>query len=122
MKHILLLILLGTGSLLRGQAPVLASPPSASPSNETILILKPNQPNPFDERTTIRFQLNKPEKVTVTLFNVLGSRISVLLKENLEAGDHSFIFQKPAELPDGMYIYTVETPDVSRSQRMIIRK
>jgi hypothetical protein len=122
MKHVLLLILLAVCSLLRGQAPALASPPAQTAPNETVLVLKPNQPNPFSEETTIRFQLNKPEAVTITLYNVLGSRISVLLKENLEAGDHNYLFRKPAGLPDGMYIYTVETPGLSRSQRMIIRK
>ena len=114
--------MLGVCGLLRGQAPVKAEPPAVVTPNETVLVLKPNQPNPFSEQTTIRFQLNKPGEVTIILYNVLGSKVSTLLKENLEAGDHSYLFRKPDSLPDGMYIYTVETPGVSRSQRMIIRK
>ena len=107
------------GNLLGGPAIAQAGPPV---DNEPVLILQPNQPNPFWEQTTIRFRLNRPDRVTVTLYNVLGSRVAILLKEDLPTGEHSYLFKKPADLPDGMYIYTVETPGYSRSQRMIIRK
>ncbi len=122
MKTILLLILVELFGMLRGPAVAQAGLPPGPADNVPVLVLKPNQPNPFWEQTTIRFQLNKPEQVTVTLYNVVGARLATLLKENLEVGEHSYLFKKPADLPDGMYIYTVETPTFSRSQRMIIRK
>lgn len=122
MKTILLLISIEICGLLRSGAVAQAGPPSGPADNVPVLVLKPNQPNPFWEQTTISFRLNKPEEVTVTLYNVLGARIATLLKENLATGEHSYLFKKPSELPDGMYIYTVETPGFSRSQRMIIRR
>ncbi len=108
--------------MLPGPAATQAGSPPGPDDDVPVLVIKPNQPNPFWEQTTISFQLNKPEEVTVTLYNVLGARVATLLKENLETGEHSYIFKKPADLPDGMYIYTVETPKFSRSQRMIIRR
>ncbi len=122
MKTILLLIFLGIGGLLRGQDVAQAAPPPVRADNEPLLVLKPNQPNPFWDQTAIRFQLNKAGEVTVTLYDVLGSRVATLVKENLEAGEHRYLFKRPADLPDGMYIYTVETGNFSRTQRMIIRK
>jgi hypothetical protein len=122
MKTLLLLILLGIGGMLHGQDVVQAAPPPVLADSEPLLVLKPNQPNPFWEQTSIRFQLNKPGQVTVTLYDVLGSRLATLLKEDLEVGEHRYLFKRPANLPDGMYIYTVETGNFSRSQRMIIRK
>ncbi|MBD0254077.1 MAG: T9SS type A sorting domain-containing protein [Cytophagales bacterium] len=122
MKTLLLLLLLCTGGLLRGQDALHAAPPAGFADTEPLLVLKPNQPNPFWEQTSIRFQLNKPGQVTVTLYDVLGSRVATLLKEDLEVGEHRYLFKRPADLPDGMYIYTVETGNFSRTQRMIIRK
>ncbi len=122
MKTLLLLILLGIGGMLHGQDVVHAAPPPVVADSEPLLVLKPNQPNPFWDQTSIRFQLNKPGQVTVTLYDVLGSRVATLLKEDLEVGEHRYLFKRPADLPDGMYIYTVETGTFSRTQRMIIRK
>ena len=84
--------------------------------------VKANYPNPFHDQTTLSFAISKPQTVKITLYNVVGSRISTLLNEQLEAGDHEVLFKRPENLPDGIYIYTIEAGNTSRSMRMIIRK
>lgn len=103
-------------------APSELSKDNALVAKEQSITVRANYPNPFSEQTTIHFSLTKPQTVKVTLYNVLGGRINQLLNESLEAGDHEFIFKRPVDLPDGIYIYTVESGSSSRSMRMIIRK
>lgn len=89
---------------------------------DPVFTVKANYPNPFQEQTTISFYISRPQVVKITLYSIVGSRISLLLDEPLEAGDHEVLFKRPENLPDGIYIYTVEVGTVSRSMRMIIRK
>lgn len=86
------------------------------------MTLRANYPNPFHDQTVIGFSIAKPQQVKITLFNVLGSQISTLLNDQVEAGDHEITYKKPDNLPDGIYIYTIEAGTTSRSMRMIIRK
>ena len=107
----------GNGQTMAGAAP--RETPLKEVSNIT---LRANYPNPFHDQTVIGFAVSKPQPVKVTLFNVLGSKISTLLNEHLEAGNHEITYQRPGNLPDGIYIYTIEAGNTSRSIRMIIRK
>lgn len=84
--------------------------------------VKANYPNPFQDQTTINFSIARPQTVKITLYNVVGSRITTILDESLEAGEHEILFKRPENLSDGIYIYTIEAGNVSRSMRMIIRK
>lgn len=105
-----------------GQSVALAAPREAVLKDISNVTLRANYPNPFNDQTVIEFSVSKPQAVKVTLFNVLGSKISTLLNERLEAGSHQITYRRPEDLPDGIYIYTVEAGTTSRSMRMIIRK
>ncbi len=95
---------------------------SSFKEKEPTLTVKANYPNPFHDQTTLNFSISKPQTVKITLYNIVGSRISTLLDESLEAGDHEVYFKRPDNLPDGIYIYTIEAGNASRSMRMVIRK
>lgn len=84
--------------------------------------VKANYPNPFQEQTTISFYISRPQVVRITLYNIVGSKITGIIDEAFEAGEHEVVFKRPDNLPDGIYIYTVEAGTSSRSMRMIIRK
>ncbi|MCU0353766.1 MAG: T9SS type A sorting domain-containing protein [Cytophagales bacterium] len=126
MKRLLLLwitasCLVGAAATSRGQNVATAASRENLPK-ELPFVVKANYPNPFHDQTTIAISIPKAQTVRVTLYNIVGSRISTLLDEPLEAGDHEVIFKRPDNLPDGIYIYTVEVGKTSRSMRMIIRK
>lgn len=123
LRHIVFIM----GSILLGipsVAKVKACPTAVStvPNDQPTIIIKPNSPNPFYDETTIRFYISSPQPVTVNLYNILGVKIATLLKEKLGSGDHEIIYTKPADLPDGIYICSIETPVATRSKRMIIRR
>ncbi len=47
-----------------------------------------NYPNPFNPTTTIPFTLPEPSHVRLTLHNILGERIRILVDQSLPAGRH----------------------------------
>ena len=63
-----------------------------------------NYPNPFNASTVIRFNLAEPGHVNLTVFDLLGRKISVLLDRNLEINTHQVIFNAD-NLPAGTYFY-----------------
>ncbi len=71
--------------------------------------LLPGYPNPFNDQVTIRFALPKPDVVTLEVFDLLGRRVTYLLKEEeLPAGWH-IVRWRPACLASGTYIYRIRT-------------
>jgi len=51
--------------------------------------LQQNYPNPFNPRTRIAFSLGTSERARVEVYDVAGRLVSVLVDEELEAGEHS---------------------------------
>lgn len=69
--------------------------------------LSQNYPNPFNPSTTIRFYLKADAKVTLRVFNILGQEVAALINRNMNAGNHSSVFDA-SRLTSGMYIYRLE--------------
>ena len=51
--------------------------------------MEQNYPNPFNPSTTISFSIPNAENVSLKIYNILGSEITTLLNENLNAGSYS---------------------------------
>ena len=47
-----------------------------------------NSPNPFNPQTTLRFDLDQPVHVTLTVYNILGEEVGVLVNNMLSPGYH----------------------------------
>jgi hypothetical protein len=59
-------------------------------------------PNPFNPTTTIRFTLERPEKVQLDIFSIHGTLVESLMAEERAAGTHELNFDA-GELPSGIY-------------------
>ena len=70
-------------------------------------VLKQNFPNPFNSSTNIRYLLPKDCFVNLSVYNLLGEKIAVLLEDYMEAGSHEVIFES-SNLASGIYIYKLE--------------
>lgn len=73
--------------------------------NSTILDeykLFQNYPNPFNPTTKITFNLPKEGNVNLTIYNLLGQEINILVNDLLNAGTHSVDFNGES-LSSGMY-------------------
>ena len=67
-----------------------------------------NYPNPFNPETTIRFEIQAAQQVRLSVFNVLGQRVQVLVDGQVAAGRHEARFEAYG-LPSGTYFTRLET-------------
>ncbi len=71
--------------------------------------LSQNYPNPFGPATTIGFTLSANDKVSLTVFTITGVKVTTLLDGVSEpAGRYQLDFNS-ANLPEGTYIYRLQT-------------
>jgi len=81
--------------------------------------LEQNYPNPFNPSTTISFSIPTEGKVSLKIFNVIGQEIDELVKENLSAGNYSFLWNAH-NLTSGVYFYKLVTDSFSEIKKMVL--
>ncbi len=62
-----------------------------------------NYPNPFTNSTTINITAKESGFATVSIVNQLGIEVSRVFAGEIGAGEHSFQWVRPANVPPGMY-------------------
>jgi hypothetical protein len=77
--------------------------------------LKEVTPNPSQGVTAIEFDLAESGHTTLTLADMVGRTVNVLVNESLLAGGHMVSFDASA-LPSGLYVCTLSTPTETVSQ------
>jgi len=93
---------------------VIVAPPA-------IFALNQNYPNPFNPSTKINFSLAVDSKVSLTVFNILGQKISILANSNFGAGVHGVAFDA-TKLNSGIYIYKLEAVGIDGSRFTATKK
>ncbi len=78
-----------------------------------------NYPNPFNPSTNIVYSLKKGADVKVTVYDILGNCISVLVNEYEYAGNHTLIFDAK-NLSSGIYFYSIEVNNLLKTKAMIL--
>jgi hypothetical protein len=81
--------------------------------------LAQNYPNPFNPNTAIEFSLPVDSKVTIKIYNSLGSQVALLVNEIKPAGKHTVTFNAN-DLSSGVYYYKIEAADFSQTKKMIL--
>jgi hypothetical protein len=81
--------------------------------------LEQNFPNPFNSTTHIRYTIPEAGKVTLTVYDLLGNEIAILLDRYQEIGEYDVIFQ-PKELPSGIYFYQLHSGDFISTKKLIL--
>lgn len=85
---------------------------------ETILTLAA-YPNPLSIKTKINFTSTIEQVVEFSVKNILGKTV-YLEKIEAQPGSNSILFNRN-NLPQGMYIYSVQTENEIVSKRLIIK-
>ena len=93
--------------------------------------LKQNFPNPFNQFTTIRYQLQgnplSPEKtmvVNLSVYNMVGQKVKTLVNENRIAGSYIVMWDSKDEfgnyVPSGVYFYKISTGEFVETKKMVL--
>ena len=69
-----------------------------------VFALDQNYPNPFNPPTTIRYAPPQASRVTLSVYNILGQRVTDLVKDEQAAGYYAVPFDG-ARLASGVYFY-----------------
>ncbi|NBC15871.1 MAG: T9SS type A sorting domain-containing protein [Bacteroidetes bacterium] len=87
----------------------------------TRLSLHANYPNPFNTRTTVRFDLPDPTDVSLTVYDMLGRIVETLTTGPLPAGRYSYVWEA-GDLPSGSYLIQLRTGEQTQTRvAMLIR-
>lgn len=78
--------------------------------------LDANYPNPFNPSTSISFELPEATHARLTVHDLLGREVAVLVDALRPAGRHTVIFDA-ADLPSGIYLYRLEAGRFSGTRR-----
>ncbi|MBL8017822.1 MAG: T9SS type A sorting domain-containing protein [Ignavibacteria bacterium] len=101
---------------------ILGTPVAVTPVNGEIpssYSLSQNYPNPFNPVTNIKFSIPKAGLVKLTVFDVLGREVSVLVNEVKTAG--SFIADLDASMfSSGVYFYRLESNNFVETKKMLL--
>lgn len=83
-----------------------------------------NCPNPFNPETQIRYDLPLSGQVTLTIFNVLGQKVKVLVNGAQDAGHKSAIWdgknEEDQDVASGIYFYKIKTESFEKTKKMIL--
>jgi hypothetical protein len=83
--------------------------------------LDQNYPNPFNPTTSIKYSLPEETHVKLTIYDLLGNEVKVLVDENKTAGTYTAKFNG-SELTSGIYIYRLQAGDFVSTKRMALIK
>ncbi len=81
-----------------------------------------NYPNPFNPLTTIGFSVATPGRATLTLYNILGQRVTTLHDKETEAGQYYRVNLDGSGLASGVYLYMLESVDGKQLKKMILMR
>jgi len=120
----------GPGSLYRleasraGEARVLAEvqaePAGTDPSPGRIRAEL--YPNPFNPKTTLRFELEESATLGLAVHDAAGRRVATETPRSFEPGSHQWTWSAPASLTSGVYFITLEGSGLSRTLRAVLVK
>ncbi len=96
-------------------------------SSETVpqlpqeLVLNQNYPNPFNPSTIISYQVTEQQHVRLSVYDVTGRLIAVLVDQQQSPGDYQVNWDA-GQLSSGVYIYRLEAAGQTLSRTMTFVK
>ncbi len=87
--------------------------------------LKQNFPNPFNAGTTITFLINERQHVTLTIYDLVGHKIAILLSMSLDPGAYSLTWNgidrfTGIQAASGIYFYELQSSSFVQRKKMIL--
>ena len=83
--------------------------------------LSQNYPNPFNPSTRISFQVPEAGNVNVSVYDILGNKVTTLVNESKQAGEYEITFDA-SRLSSGVYFYQMQTDHFTATKKMTVIK
>jgi hypothetical protein len=83
--------------------------------------LSQNYPNPFNPTTTINYSIAKEGNVSLTVYNVIGSKVATIVNGYKPAGNYSVQFNGN-NLASGIYLYKLESGNYNAAKKFVLIK
>lgn len=80
-----------------------------------------NYPNPFNPSTKIAYSIPQDAQVKITVYSMLGEKITTLVNQMMKAGNYDVEFNA-SSYPSGIYFYHLETGNYSAVKKMSLLK
>ena len=88
--------------------------------------LHQNYPNPFNPTTQIKYDLPEDVLVNITIYDIMGRSIRLLVNSNQTAGYRSIRWDGTNNLGEGvsagMYIYMIQAGEFRQTKKMVLMK
>lgn len=81
--------------------------------------LMQNFPNPFNPATNINYTVARNELINLSVFNLLGQKVAVLVNKYQSPGDYSVRFDGK-NLISGIYFYRLRAGNFTTSRKMVL--
>jgi len=78
-----------------------------------------NYPNPFNPNTVIRFELPTPTQVRLSVYDLMGREVSVLVNQRRDAGVHQVRFDG-SNFASGVYFYRLQTGEFLQTRKFLL--
>lgn len=88
--------------------------------SEKAALLSQNYPNPFSQRTRIRFSVDEVSEVALSILDITGKKISIPVNREYQAGTHEIELDL-SDWPSGTYFYRIESGNMVRTRKMLKR-
>jgi len=83
--------------------------------------LEQNYPNPFNPATNIMYTVPGREYVNLTVYNILGEEIAILVDEEKTPGKYTVTFDG-SKLSSGVYFYRLHAGKFNETREMVLVK
>lgn len=80
-----------------------------------------NYPNPFNTNTKIRYSLAQKSKVRLSIYDILGNEVTVLVNTNQNPGIYEVNFDG-SNFASGIYFYKIQADEYVKTNKMVLLK
>ena len=71
--------------------------------------------------TTISFSIPEQSYITLSVYDITGSKVATLVDKHMSVGSHSVIFDG-SDLGSGVYLYRLESKGFSKMGKILLKK
>jgi PKD repeat protein len=88
--------------------------------------LMPNYPNPFNDRTTLIYQIPDPAEIALSVYDIGGQHIATIAEGHRDAGEYAVTWDgrddRGYPVASGVYIVQLNGGPSSQSQKVLYLK